>query len=444
MASWANAMFGDVLVGRDGTEHDTSTALAGKTVGIYFSAHWCPPCRQFTPAFARAYEKLTGEMGKNFEVIFVSSDRDENAFDEYRDEMPWLAMPFRDRELKAKLSKTFKVTGIPSLVVLDETGSVITTDGRRVALDVEKFPWTPPGVDEVLGDAFVRNDATKSAVTLRDIISTRDGEGSTHNNEDKDKATKGDKYVGIYFSAHWCGPCRQFTPKLKAAYESLRARGIDFEVIFVSSDRSEEEFTNYQSESMPDWLAVPFNDAERRAALAEHFKVTGIPRFAMLDGDLNVVNPDARAIAARDDETFSHFPWLPPLVVDVDSEEMDSGINDTPTLVVLMEECGEKWDSLNEALNKVARRRREKEQDAGLLRRQTLFATVTEMGGGVGGQLRRLAKLGRASKTPQMVLLDLANGGYVTHAEDAEVDENAMERLVDDFVAGKIELTEVK
>ena len=43
MASWANAMFGDVLVGRDGTKHDTSTALAGKTVGIYFSAHWCPP-----------------------------------------------------------------------------------------------------------------------------------------------------------------------------------------------------------------------------------------------------------------------------------------------------------------------------------------------------------------------------------------------------------------
>jgi nucleoredoxin len=251
-------------------------------------------------------------MGKNFEVIFVSSDRDERAFDEYRDEMPWLAMPFRDRELKAKLSKTFKVTGIPSLVVLDETGSVITTDGRRVALDVEKFPWTPPGVDEVLGDAFVRNDATKSAVTLRDIISTRDGEGKyAQRRRQRQTATKGDKYVGIYFSAHWCGPCRQFTPKLKAAYESLRARGIDFEVIFVSSDRSEEEFTNYQSESMPDWLAVPFSDAERRAALAEHFKVTGIPRFAMLDGDLNVVNPDARAIAARDDETFSALPLAP-------------------------------------------------------------------------------------------------------------------------------------
>ena len=180
-------MFGDVLVGRDGTEHDTKTALAGKTVGIYFSAHWCPPCRQFTPSFARAYERLTGEMGKDFEVVFVSSDRDEAAFDEYRGEMPWLALPFSARDVKAKLSATFKVNGIPALVVLDETGATVTTDGRRAALDVEKFPWTPPTVAEVLGDAFARNDAEKTAVTLSDI-------------------TKGKPYVGLYFSARWSGP----------------------------------------------------------------------------------------------------------------------------------------------------------------------------------------------------------------------------------------------
>jgi len=47
---------------------------------IYFSAHWCPPCRSFTPQLADAYEKCMGD--KNFEIIFLSSDRDENAFTE--------------------------------------------------------------------------------------------------------------------------------------------------------------------------------------------------------------------------------------------------------------------------------------------------------------------------------------------------------------------------
>ena len=212
-------------------------------------------------------------------------------------------------------------------------------------------------------------------------------------------------------------------------------------MIFVSSDRSETEFETYATENMPSWLAVPFADADRRRALAEHFGVRGIPHFAVLDADLNVVNGDARAAVARD-ATGAAFPWLPPLVVDVDSEEMDAGINDTPTLVVLMEEAGPRWDDLTEALHAVAKKTRAKELDAGFERRRTLFATVTETGGGVGGQLRRLAQLGRASAAPQMVLLDLANGGYVKH--EGEVDERAIERLVDEYVAGRLELTTAK
>lgn len=43
------AMFGDALLTADG-ERPTSEVLAGcEAVGIYFSAHWCPPCRRFTP-----------------------------------------------------------------------------------------------------------------------------------------------------------------------------------------------------------------------------------------------------------------------------------------------------------------------------------------------------------------------------------------------------------
>jgi nucleoredoxin len=69
--------------------------------GIYFSAHWCPPCRGFTPVLADCYKKLAEKnAGKKFrfEVVFVSSDRDQESFDGYYSEMPWCAIPFSDSD----------------------------------------------------------------------------------------------------------------------------------------------------------------------------------------------------------------------------------------------------------------------------------------------------------------------------------------------------------
>lgn len=50
------------------------------------------------------------------------------------------------------------------------------------------------------------------------------------------------KYVLLYFSAHWCPPCRAFTPVLKQTYGALRAQGKPLEVVFVSSDSSKAQF----------------------------------------------------------------------------------------------------------------------------------------------------------------------------------------------------------
>ena len=76
-------------------------SLNGKdVVGLYFSAHWCPPCRGFTPKLADAYKEMIG-LGKSFEIVFLSSDKSEDAFKEYYNEMPWLSLPFTKRDLKS-------------------------------------------------------------------------------------------------------------------------------------------------------------------------------------------------------------------------------------------------------------------------------------------------------------------------------------------------------
>ncbi|WP_372845294.1 thioredoxin-like domain-containing protein [Pontiella sp.] len=122
-------LFGDEL--RDADKEKVSTdALAGKTIGIYFSAHWCPPCRAFTPELVKFHNKLTQD-GKPFEIVFVSSDREKAAMYEYMEEMemPWLALPFGD-DHKGNLAKKYNVSGIPKLVIIDEDGKLITENGR--------------------------------------------------------------------------------------------------------------------------------------------------------------------------------------------------------------------------------------------------------------------------------------------------------------------------
>merc|ERR1712072_1280543 len=107
---------------------DLMQKLQGKPIGLYFSAHWCPPCRGFTPKLAQFYKD---GLKDKMEIVFVSSDRDQASFNEYFNEMPWLAMPFEKRAEKDDLSDAFGISGIPSLVVLSTDLTLITSEGRR-------------------------------------------------------------------------------------------------------------------------------------------------------------------------------------------------------------------------------------------------------------------------------------------------------------------------
>jgi len=123
--------------------------FVGKTVILYFSAKWCAPCRAFLPTLVKEYGKIK-EKTSDFEIIFVSVDKDQSAYDEYFSAMPWLALPLED-ERKASLMKKMKIRAIPSLVAVGPSGATLTTDAKShiVAHGADAFPFTEEVLEEL-------------------------------------------------------------------------------------------------------------------------------------------------------------------------------------------------------------------------------------------------------------------------------------------------------
>ena len=127
-------------------EGDTTSLLKGKNViGVYFSASWCGPCKQFTPALAKFYTEMN-KKGKKFEIIWISKDRTTDEFVGYYQKMPWLAVTVENLPEKIqKLSALYEVKGIPHFVLIDaDDGGVITLDGRTKVMQDKyglEFPW---------------------------------------------------------------------------------------------------------------------------------------------------------------------------------------------------------------------------------------------------------------------------------------------------------------
>ena len=102
MSSLSKLVGDKVISGNADKETETSCLEgSGKVVGLYFSAHWCPPCRAFTPQLIQWYNNVKkGSNGEKFEIVFLSSDKDKHEFEEYFHEMPWYAVPYEARSIK--------------------------------------------------------------------------------------------------------------------------------------------------------------------------------------------------------------------------------------------------------------------------------------------------------------------------------------------------------
>jgi len=120
---------GDLVSLRNGAlgHFDDEALEKKKLIALYFSAHWCAPCRKFTPELVDYYNRVATQHPE-FEIVFVSFDKSQFAMETYMREanMPWPAVDFPKIGGKEAIRK-YAGDGIPCLVLVDATGKVISS-----------------------------------------------------------------------------------------------------------------------------------------------------------------------------------------------------------------------------------------------------------------------------------------------------------------------------
>ncbi|VVA94062.1 unnamed protein product [Arabis nemorensis] len=277
----------DFVIARDGNKVPVSE-LEGKTIGLLFSAGSYRRCTEFSPKLVEVYNKLK-EKGEDFEIVLISLEDDEEAFKQDFETKPWLALPFNDKS-SSKLARHFMLSTLPTLVILGPDGKTRHSNVAEAIEDygIVAYPFTP----EKFRELKEIEKAKAEAQTLESLLVS--GDLNYVLGKDGAKVLVSDlvgKNILLYFSAHWCPPCRAFTPKLVEVYKQIKERDEAFELIFISSDRDPEAFSEYYSQ-MP-WLALPYGDP-RKPTLSRAFKVGGIPMLAALGPTGKTVTKEAR------------------------------------------------------------------------------------------------------------------------------------------------------
>lgn len=266
----------------------------GTVIGLFFGAQRCGPCRNITPKLSTQYLKMSSEG--SFEIIFISFDESEHEALQYYKTMPWKMLSYSERNLANDLNIKYGINGrLPTLVLLDNTESIMTMNGCDALLsatscDQLKRFCSIEKLNIHRHEGLQCSELYKS-FPIHSYFSNcvKENNGNIINSLQLDG-----KIIGLYFSAHWCSPCRHFTPILSEIYKSLQLQGKNFEIIFISSDYDSDSADMYYS-SMP-WKMLLFDETRKRKELSKQFSIQGIPALILLDEQGQTITTNGRSI----------------------------------------------------------------------------------------------------------------------------------------------------
>jgi len=88
------------------------------------------------------------------------------------------------------------------------------------------------------------------------------------------------RIFAFYYAGAWCPACRKLTPQLIEWYRRTKAEHPEFEVIWVTNDRSELTMAEYMRKAQMPWPAVRFDKADQTV---RQFAGDGIPWLVAVD-----------------------------------------------------------------------------------------------------------------------------------------------------------------
>ena len=266
----------------------------GQVVLLDFWATWCGPCIAELPNVQKTYQKY---KDKKFEIIGISLDRTITQLDNFikKRELPWV----HHWDDGGKIANQYRVTGIPSMFLIDGKGIIRTTDVRGGKLekavdalvkenllnptDTNSKPKTIPATKMIKMKPTTpdNEDNQPKKIKINDLVGKTAPDFKVKDLEGKELSLQDfrGQVVLLDFWATWCGPCIKEMPKVKKTYTKFKDQ--KFQIISISLDRSIDPLKSYVTKEELKWKHYWDEDRKVRT----QFGVTHIPTVFILDGE---------------------------------------------------------------------------------------------------------------------------------------------------------------